>query len=217
MKVQCVIPSWPGLKQHPKELEAIVAPYCPVKILDDPDDFFNAQWEKARAWFTGDALLWIMADVTLPSNFGEMYKEMVRLMQTGDVGWVAPNVSWTCYYYHKSDLKELEPDVYEVPNTDSLCFMIRGDVIRSLPYMDPNLSYMWGMDFAAMAQIDLMGLKTVRDYRFKVKHPNSTGYDIDRAGIDMFTLWGTFSLKLRRAIDKKVEEANNLKRPPHGS
>ena len=164
--------------------------------------------------FKGDALLWIMADVNLSPNFDEMYGEMLRLLGRGDIGWVAPDVSWTCYYYHKQDLRMVENEVYEVPNTDSLCFMIRGDVVRALPYMNPNLSYMWGMDFAAAAKIQMMGLKMVRDYRFKVTQPNSTGYDIEKAGLTMYDLWGSFNEPLRKAIDLKVEETNNLKRRP---
>lgn len=214
MIVQAFVPDWPGDKQHAKELADLVSPYCPVTTLDNPEDYFNAQWERARSLFTGDVLLWIMADVTIPFDFGAMYKEMVRVMSRGDVGWYAPDAAWTCYYYHKKDLRKVESEIYEVPNTDSLCFAICGDVVRALPYMDPKLSFMWGMDFAAAAQLDLMGLKMVRDYRFKVQHPNSTGYNIDEAGGTMYALWSTFPKDLQIGIEKKVYEANTLKRWP---
>lgn len=214
MIVQAFIPDWPGEKQHARQIADIVSRYCEVTILNDPADYFNAQWEKARSLFTGDILLWIMADVTLPPNFEDLYKEMCRVMSRGDVGWYAPNVDWTCYYYDKKDLKPLEPEIYEAPNTDSLCFAIRRDVVKAMPYMDSELSYMWGMDFTASAQIQLMGLKMVRDYKFKVLHPNSTGYDIDKAGNTMFELWYTFNDALKKTIIEKLEMANNLKRAP---
>lgn len=211
MKVECFIPDWPGLKQNAGAIANMTARLCPTTILDDPRDYFNAQWEKARKKFTGDVLLWVMADVLLPDNFPQMYQDMIKIMSRGDVGWYAPNVDWTAFIYDKNTLKELENDIYEVPNTDSLCFAIRGDIVREMPYIDHELCFMWGMDFTAVATANLMGYKIVRDYKYKVLHPNDTGYDIDKASYGMKCLFESYSEKLRNEINKFITIANKLK------
>jgi hypothetical protein len=214
LKIECFMPDWPGPKQHVQQNFGTVGPFCPVTILCNPNDYFNAQWEKARQQFTGDVLLWIMADVTLPENFGELYSEMQRVMQRGDIGWYAPDAAWTSFIYDKKTLKQVEPYIYEVPNTDSLCFAIRGDVVRAMPTIDSELCFMWGMDFTAIATASLMNLKTVRDYKFKVQHPNSTGYDIDQASLGMKNLFESYPPVLRDEINRIIAIANKLKVKP---
>ncbi len=214
MKVQAFIPDWPSNgKTHAEDLVSVIEKYCPVTVLNHPTDYFNAQWAKARAAFTGDVLLWCMADVLLPGDFGQMYSEAQRIL-SGNVGWYAPDIEWTSYIYHKNDLKELEPDVYEVPNTDSLCFMIRRDVVDAMPFINPTVSFMWGMDITAIATARLLGLKVVRDYRFKALHPNNTGYDIPRAGNEMIPLFNSMSAQLRDEARRVEDDVRRLRRGP---
>jgi hypothetical protein len=183
-------------------------------VLNDPNDFFNAQWEKARSQFTGDILFWCMADVTLPKNFRLMYGEGSYLMSRPDIGWWAPDIAWTSYIYDKSDLKQVEPEVYEVPNTDSLCFMIRKDVIDAMPHIDPKVSFMWGMDITAIATARLLGLKVVRDYRFKAEHPNCTGYSIPAAGAGMDPMFRSMTPQLREEASRVEADVRRLRRGP---
>lgn len=212
MKFEAFVPDWPGPKQHAKEIVDIIAPHCSVTVLDDPSDYFNAQWKKAREQFTGDVLLWVMADVTLPKSFPDMFSEMGRIFSRGDIGWYAPDIAWTSYIYNVDDLKIVEFGIYEAPNTDSLCIAIRGDVVRAIPFIDPAISFMWGFDFAAIATARLMGLKSVRDYRFKASHPNSTGYDIPKASREMAALWDTLPPEHKAEIDRLLAEDNYLKK-----
>ena len=214
MRIEAFVPTWPGPKQHPKEVVAAIAPYCSsVTVLDDPNDWFNAQWEKARAQFAGDILLWCMADVTPPENFGEMFQEGVRILSQGNVGWYAPDIAWTSYIYDRADLKKVEPGIYEVPNTDSLLFMIRKDVIGNMPNLDPALCYMWGMDLTAIGTVRAMGMKAVRDYRFKATHPNQTGYEISKAGLGMIPMFQKYPETLQREIANLEEETRKLRKP----
>ena len=175
MIVQAFIPDWPGPKQHAVEINDVVSMRYPTKILNDPSDYFNAQWNKACQQFTGNILLWVMSDIKLPKNFFRMCDEMERLMAREDIGWYAPDVAWTSYIYDKESLPIVEPEVCEVPNTDSLLFAVRADVIKEMPFIDPGICFMWGMDVLASTTIRLMGLKMIRDYRFKAEHPNNTG------------------------------------------
>jgi hypothetical protein len=215
MNVQAFVPDWPGEKQHAANIVAALSRY-PVHILNDPSEYFNAQWARARSMFTGDVLLWVMADAILPANFGEMLPEMERVMATGRVGWYAPDLEWTSFIYNRSTLLEFEQGIFEVPNTDSVCFGIRGDVVRAMPHIDPKLCFMWGMDFTAILTAHLMGLKIVRDYRFKIEHPNSTGYDIEEASVGMKHLFegNSFEPSFKVEMEKWIEKTNQLKVKP---
>jgi hypothetical protein len=223
MRVQAFIPNWPGPKQHADQLMQIISAYCPTTILNDPNDYFNAQWARARESFTGDVLLWVMADVTLPEDFAGMYATATKVMERGDVGWYAPDIAWTSYIYDKADLRpvggehSIYNDVYEVPNTDSLYFMISRDVIDAMPHIDPKVSFMWGMDITAIATARLRGLKVVRDYKFKAHHPNSTGYDIPRAGNEMIPLFNAMAPRLRAAAHQVEADVRRLRRGPCAS
>jgi hypothetical protein len=216
MRVEAFVPDWPGEKQNASEIANKVARLYPTRILDNPEDYFNAQWARAREEFTGDVLLWVMADVTLPGNWMEMFREMERLMETGKIGWCAPNVDWTGFIFDKNTLTSFEKDIYEVPNTDSLCFAVRGDVVRAMPHIDPELCFMWGLDFTAIVTAHLMGLKIVRDYRFKVLHPNNTGYGIEEASVGMRRLFegDSFEPHFKVEMQKWIERTNQLKRRP---
>jgi hypothetical protein len=211
MRVEAFIPDWPGEKQHAAALANQVARFYPTRILDDPDEYFNAQWSRARHEFKGDILLWVMADVTIPFDFSYLCDRMERVMGDGEVGWYAPNVDWTGFIFDKKTLVPYEPDIFEVPNTDSLCFAIRGDVVRAMPHIDPKLCFMWGMDFTAILTAHNMGYKIVRDYRFKVGHPNNTGYSIDEASLGMKKLFESFDPKFREQMEQWVAKTNNLK------
>ena len=216
MRIEAFIPDWPSYHAiHAASHANVLSRRYPTRILDDPKDFFNAQWQKARDQFTGDVLLWVMADVTLPERFNVMLNEMERVMARGDVGWYAPDVAWTSFIYNKTELTQVEPEIYEVPNTDSLLFAVRGDVVRKMPLIDPALCFMWGMDVTAATVVRQMGLKMVRDYRFKASHPNSTAYNIDRASGEMGKLFAHYEqIDARFAGDvrQSIDDMNRLKR-----
>ena len=83
-----------------------------------------------------------------------------------------------------------------------------------MPYVNPDLSFMWGMDLTAIATARLLGLKVVRDYRFKASHPNSTGYNIDAAGAGMNPLFQTYPLGLQNEIISLENEVRRLRKDP---
>jgi len=215
MKIQAFVPSWPSKRSlNTDAIVAAVSARYPTTVLSDPDDYFNAQWQKARDQFTGDVLLWIMADAQLPDNLGGMFTEMERMMKRGDIGWYAPDIEWTSYIYQKKHLKLVEHEVYEVPNTDSVVFAIRADVIKKMPLIDPAVCFMWGMDVFASTVIRNMGLKMVRDYKFKVGHPNNTGYDIEQASSEMGRLFRSLEPDFREQVQETIDVINSLKRLP---
>lgn len=217
VKIEAFIPDWPGAHvNYTAQYANLLARRYQTRILDNPDDYFNAQWQKAREQFTGDVLLWVMSDVTLPPQYDVMLSEMERVMARGDIGWYAPDVAWTSFTYNKAELRVVEPEIYEVPNTDSLLFAVRGDVVRKMPFIDPKLCFMWGMDVTASTVIRQMGLKMVRDYRFKAHHPNSTGYNIDQASAEMGKLFAYYEEtdpRFAGEVRQSIDDMNRLKRP----
>lgn len=207
MKVYGFIPDWPGEKQHAARTAKYLMPYCEtVFVLDNPDHYFTEQWETARKVFdqrpepdSKDILLWVMADVWPPQNFGWMFSSMKALMtgkterlDPAEVGVYAPDVRWCGWQYDVSKLPQYSYQVYEVPCTDMLCWAVRADVLAILPHVDPAVNRLgWGIDLATVAAAKSLGLKVVRDYNYRAGHPRHTNYDGSNASVEMEAWFAT--------------------------
>jgi len=74
---------------------------------------------------------------------------------------------------------------------------------------------MWGVDVVASTVVRQMGLKMVRDYRFKAQHPNDTGYDIEKASVEMGKLFAHFEEtdpRFAGEVRQSINDMNRLKR-----
>lgn len=183
MKIQAFIPTWPGEKQHPEILLKTISPFCEATVLDNPKHYFTEQWAEMRKRFSGDVMLWVMADAYL-FDFPVIYPEMTRLLSRDDVGIYAPNVCWTGHVYDISKLEKVDVGVYEVPMTDLLCYAVKADILNKMPPIKAR-SHGWGIEIVLTAIATKMGKKTVRDYKSTVGHPNSTNYFIPEAAAGM--------------------------------
>jgi hypothetical protein len=193
MKVQAFIPTWPGEKQHPDVLLKVISPFCEVTVLDNPDHYFTEQWEEMRRRFTGDVMLWVMADAHL-YDFPVIYKEMIRVLSRDDIGIYAPNVCWTGHVYDISKLEKVDIGVYEVPMPDLLCYAVKAEVLKQMPTVTTR-THGWGIEVVLTALAKRMGKKTVRDYKSTVGHPNSTGYNISEAASGMEAMVASFGME----------------------
>ncbi len=181
MKIQAYVPDWPGVKQHGRATADILSRFCPTVIIDDPalyvtNRYGALQWERGRNLFEesgADIMLWVMADVWPPINIDLMFLEMHRLL-IGRVGVYAPQVHWSCWQFPFELLIEVEPQIYEVPCADMMCWAIRKDVLESTPHCDPVNWHGTGIDFSVIAAARLLGLKAIKDYRFVAGHPLQT-------------------------------------------
>lgn len=218
VKIEGYVPDWPGAKQHGKATANILRRFCPVTILDNPDHYFTQQWERARGLFDAtdaDILLWVMADVWPPINIDEMLPEIERLM-AGPVGVYAPQVRWTCWQFPLDSIKNFEPDIYEVPCGDMLCWAVRRDVLTATPHCDPSINWVGtGIDWSVSTAARQMGVKNVKDYRFTATHPLHTAYwspeyPPDKAWADMQrwidTLYPSFQSAMRNIIQESVDK-----------
>ena len=152
-------------------------------VLDNPKHYFTEQWAEMRKRFSGDVMLWVMADAYL-FDFPVIYPEMTRLLSRDDVGAYAPNVCWTGHVYDISKLIAVEPSVYEVPMPDLLCYAVKAEVLNQMPEVTIR-SHGWGIELLLSAIAKRMGKKVVRDYKSTVGHPNSTHYAIPEAAAGM--------------------------------
>jgi hypothetical protein len=207
MKVQAFVPTWPGSKQHPEELIKIISPFCEVVVLDDPEHYFTEQWAEMRKRFSGDIMLWVMADTVL-YDFPNIYKEMLRILSRDDIGIYAPNVCWTGHVYDISKLARVDASVYEVAMTDLLCYAVKSEVLEKMPTVVAR-AHGWGVEVLLTAIATKMGKKTVRDYKSTVGHPNSTNYPISEAAIGMEEIISN------SGMEKEMREVMELRDKQH--
>lgn len=206
--VQAFIPDWPGEGHHTQELLEKLEPLCSVTVMDNPDHWFVDQWNLMMSKFTGDIMLWVMADASLKRiDVHHMYAEMLRFFFRGDVGVYAPNLCWTIHGYKLGELTECEPQVYEVPITDLVCLAVRADILKAMgTAFHPETKLGWGVDAMLSAICRINKKKVLRDYRFFVEHPMHTGYNVDKAQQEYEGIMGTDS-PYRDAMRDIVEEA----------
>jgi hypothetical protein len=224
-RVQGFIFNWPGRKQHAALLEKMLRPHCQVFVINSDDSlrgkyphwhhigndaYFTAQWNEAVKRFDGDVFLHIQADIW-PQNVGKMISECLRCMREHKVGVYAPDLDFQPHVFSPRSLVPVEKGIYEVPITDESCWAIKGAVLRNTPAIDPRVNRLgWGHDFMVAAVARRMGLKVVRDYRFRAGHLRSRGYDIQEAQGQ----WGAWKENLdpalRETIDKLIHERDRL-------
>jgi hypothetical protein len=192
--IQCFIPNWLGTKQHAEGTASIIRPFCPVTILNNPEHYFTEQWEEARRLFTGDILLWVMADVWPPVDAEGMIKKIEFLFSRGgnNIGIYAPDIDWNGHQY---DVTKLKPTVYgwragmyEVPTAEMLIWALSKDVLDAMPHVDPKVNYLgWGIDYLGAAAAKFINKVAVRDYSFTATHPKSgPGYNPVEATTQMY-------------------------------
>lgn len=169
--VQAFIPRWNSPTCHAEQLRLALHPHVDrVEVLEAYDVPFAEQWAEARSKFTGDIFLWVMADVSLPSNVITFVMRMTNVLcsRIGVAAW-APNIEHSAVVYNRKRLKELVTDVYDVPGTDLVCVALRAGLLGLLPEPSPHG---WCFDYLiAGAARSVFGEHAVRDYSVTVKHP----------------------------------------------
>jgi hypothetical protein len=184
--VHTFITSWPQVAENANLLKAQLSPYGRVTMLDNPNHYFTEQWDSMLDQFVGEIVVWIMGDVTLPEDLTGLRTAMQHVMRRPDVGVYGPNIDYTFHRWDTSTFKQLLTNVYAVPCGEPNFWAIDRRVLKALHPVNPEDNYIgWGIDLQVSAQAELMGLETVRDYRFLVKHPKGTAYDSELAEVQM--------------------------------
>jgi hypothetical protein len=142
----------------------------------DETAYFSAHWNKAVELFDADIFFQIQADAEF-DQFKALFAKARLLFGKYELGVYEPNVEHTRIQYDKLALRPIEPDVFEVPKPDSICWFITKEVVRQLPPVDVTVNkYGFGVVSAIAALSQSSGKRCVRDYGFTVLHPKHRGY-----------------------------------------
>lgn len=205
--VHAFITSWPKVEYNAAKLREQLSPYSRVTMLDNPDWYFTEQWDAMLGQFVGDTMLWVMGDVTLPEDLLGLRTAIQAIMHRADIGVYGPDIDYTFHRWEKDTFKQLVPGVYAVPCGEPNCWAIDRRVIKALHPVNPKENYIgWGIDLQVAAQAELMGLETVRDYRFLVKHPKDTAYNSNLAEEQMIDWVETLNPTLRECMLRRWDE-----------
>lgn len=226
MKIQACVFNWAGQEQSAKALEQQLRELCPVEVVNtDPtvesrhpswhhlgsDAYFTALWNRALDLFDADVLLNVQADASF-TRFGEMLERCRFAMREHGCGVYAPNVDYTPWTYRRGRLKAIDADLFEVGQTDGICWAIARDVLQRTPRLDPKINkFGWGIDWVTIAAARQLGKKVVRDYRFTVAHPHKTGYDKEKAQRQFETVLETLPDDLRELVQSLRREAEHAR------
>ena len=186
--MQAFVTDWPGDKQHAKANARILAPYCSsVTILDDSNDYFGAQWEKARSLLTDDIMIFSAGDCWPPIiDIDIMFSKIKALLSDNTkIGVYSPLIRWSNWQFPKTE--EIALQTYEVPMIEMLFFAVRKDIVKATPE-----HYDWcglGVAYSLMATAKKLGYRIVCDYEYTAAHPaDETGYSKQKAH-DGFLDW----------------------------
>lgn len=211
MRVQAFVFDWPGQKQHATANAAVIRPFCPVEIIDNPDFYFTDQWECARSKFNGDILLTIMADVWPPDRFGEMFAAMVQTLSRDRFGIYAPAVEFVGHKLWRHKASQITANVYDTPVPEMLCWALHRSVVETMPHVDPKVNkFGWGIDYLAVAKSWRMGRRAVTDFNFLAVHQKGTGYGCTEATAQYEAWLETLPQMDRDGVLEVVKEQDRL-------
>jgi hypothetical protein len=185
--------------------------------LDDTA-YFSAQWNKAIELFDADILFHIQADVEF-DNFEALFPRVASLWNKYNVGVYEPDiqVSIPWFRYDHLKLRSLEPNVFEIPMSDSTCWFISGDIVRKLPSIDISLNkYGWGISAVIAGLCRLNGRKCIRDYSFTFRHRTGRGYASEVAGRQRDAYINNLYLELRRETLELDQLRRSVRKRLHG-
>jgi hypothetical protein len=205
--MQAFVTDWPGEKQHAKANARILAPYCSsVTILDDPNDYFSAQWEKARSLLTDDIMIFNAGDCWPPIQEDLMFDEIKNLLSDGTgIGVYSPLIRWSNWQFPKITTEY--NGVYTVPIVEMLFFAIRRDIVEAMPHGGRPDWIGVGIAYAMSATAKRLGLKMVSDTVFTAAHPDDvSGYPKADATKNMYTWLNSLDSEDRDAIQSVISE-----------
>jgi hypothetical protein len=225
VRLQAFIFNWPGKKQHAAQLEQMLRQHCEVFVINSDDSlrnkhphwhhignnaYFTEQWNEALKRFDGDVFLHIQADVW-PQNVGKMIAECLRCMREHNVGVYAPDLDFQPQAFSPRSLVPVEKGIYEVPLNDKSIWAIKAAVLQNTPAIDPKVNRLgWGTGFVVAAVAKRMGLRVVRDYRFRAGHIRSRGYNTQEASAQWVAWMANLDPALRETIEELTRERNRM-------
>lgn len=202
MKIQCFIFTWNQFVKNAIDLENRLNKFGKTIVINSNvnekkdhwinlnDGYFAEQWNTLVSNIDSDTdfIFNTLADVNV-DDFDTIFSRFNYFSAKYDIGIYAPNVDYTYHKYNINLLNLLEDNVYEVPNTDCLCWFVNKDVVKNNLIFDINTNfYGYGVDWYYSAECVLQNKYILRDYNIKVTHPSHKNYDGDKAN-KCFDVW----------------------------
>jgi len=229
MKILCLIFSWKGQYKNALKLEKqLLDSNISTMVINSDDDnqpenwinignecYFSDQFRKALEIFNNldyDFLWHIQADASY-DDWDSIIESAKSSYQKYNWGVFAPNVDDTFYISERTDVFDLEDDLKLVATTDNTCWIIHKDMIKQI---NDNISLMednhlgWGWDLLLCSFAHIQKRLVIRDYKFTVNHPPSTGYKKDIAEQEMFDMFNKCPDEIRKSIYFIKQSPNNI-------
>jgi hypothetical protein len=149
-----------------------------------------------------DVVWHVQADVSY-SDWGTILDAAKSSNEEYDWGVYAPNIDDTFYVSSRTDVFDLKDKLTVVATTDCSCWMVKGELIDQ---MRSNLHLMetnhlgWGWDLIMCGFSHIQNRKVIRDYKFTIDHPASTGYKKEQAESEMADMFDKCPDNLKEAI-----------------
>lgn len=202
MNLQTIIICWNGYVSKTLDLEKKLKKFGNVTVINSNPNFKNVDWINlddkyfSEQWNIAiqnindniDFIFHIQADAIV-DDFDLLLKRFTEISSKYDIGVYAPNPDYTWHQYKIELLKNIEPNLYEVPNTDCTCWFINNKIIDKKPLYNLKTNYIgYGNDWYYIAKSILNNKLVVRDYSIKINHPRKKEYDGNKAN-ELFVVW----------------------------
>lgn len=185
-------------------------------IQTSQNDFFGRKFRRLLDEIPeGDALLLVQADACSGDWSGLVHQFEKILLTRPDIGLWSPDIDNTPFPTDLVAIRHDCGDIWEVAQTDGIVLGMSSAVVdrlRRLDFSENNLG--WGIDFAAIAFCNINELKVVRDRSLSIHHPESRGYDEQKAKAQMEDFLLQLSaeeLNQARAVKKFVSDRYDQK------
>lgn len=202
MKIQNFIFTWNQFTSNAIDIESKISNYGKTIVVNSNvndkkdgwinlnDAYFAEQWNTlvSNTDTDTDFIFNILADVSVV-DFDNLFNRFKSVSSKYEVGIYAPYADYSYHQYDLNQLYKVQDNLYEVPNTDCLCWFINKSILKNNLIFDVNTNmYGYGADWYYSAECLLQNKRVLRDYSIRVTHPPYKNYDGDKANT-CFNIW----------------------------
>lgn len=157
-----------------------------VRVINiNEDSYYGEQFKTAIEDFGKDIMLLIQSDVSI-EDFTRFIQRCLIAFEDKELGVWEPNIDFTSWKTPIVSTGEIDHDgCVEIISTDSTCWAIKKIIVEEMKINEIRYSHFgWGIDLIANSIAHDKKLKIKRDLKVLVKHPRSTNYNSQRAGVE---------------------------------
>ena len=176
--------------------------------------FFGKKFEHSINSNRGDIFLLIHADADVDDWQELVIRCRSAFAAFADLGVWAPNIDYTPWTSNRTSIGMLTGEHEIVAQTDGIVWALSCLVVERLKKFDyTNNNLGWGIDWAAIAFAFANRLLVLRDHSIHVRHPKGTGYQHERANLQMRGFLQQLTLQERLILvllERSIALSDNL-------